>query len=169
MSLSTIFSVSTLFTFVAVTSITVSLNTVLLSPFWLCRRAAQFAARLIDPLNAPAGKVESASSGAHSCAICSSDRSRQSYRVGRNPPAGSAAGYIRFGSGSTRLSDTQRNALEMAAGEGDHIFVLVDGELFHLFREIPQANDIGLPRQHFSLMFRNTSDTDLLDKLPQDR
>ena len=37
----------------------------------------------------------------------------------------------------------------MAAGEGDHIFVLVDGELFHLFREIPQTNDIGLPRQHF--------------------
>ncbi len=37
----------------------------------------------------------------------------------------------------------------MTAGERDHIFVLVDGELFHLFREIPQANDIGLPRQHF--------------------
>ncbi len=37
----------------------------------------------------------------------------------------------------------------MAAGERDHVFVLVDGELFHLFREIPQADDIGLPRQHF--------------------
>ncbi|MPN05545.1 hypothetical protein SDC9_152796 [bioreactor metagenome] len=32
----------------------------------------------------------------------------------------------------------------MAAGEGDHIFIPVDGEIFHLFREVPQANDVRL-------------------------
>ena len=37
----------------------------------------------------------------------------------------------------------------MAAGEGDHILLRIDGEILHLFGEIPQADDIRLPRQHF--------------------
>ena len=37
----------------------------------------------------------------------------------------------------------------MATREGNHVFLLVDGELFHLFREFPQADDIRLPRQCF--------------------
>ena len=36
----------------------------------------------------------------------------------------------------------------MAAGEGDHAFLRVHGEVFHLFREVPQADDVRLPGQH---------------------
>ena len=39
----------------------------------------------------------------------------------------------------------------MAAGEGNHILLRIDGEILHLFGEIPQADDIRLPRQHFFL------------------
>ncbi len=37
----------------------------------------------------------------------------------------------------------------MAPGKRDHVFVPIDGKIFYLFREIPQANDIRLHRQHF--------------------
>ena len=37
----------------------------------------------------------------------------------------------------------------MATGEGNHVFLGVDREGFHLFREIPQTDDVGLPGQHF--------------------
>ncbi|MNS90945.1 hypothetical protein D3C72_1250170 [compost metagenome] len=36
----------------------------------------------------------------------------------------------------------------MAAREGNHVFLLVDGEIFHLFREIPQADHVRFPRQN---------------------
>ncbi len=49
-----------------------------------------------------------------------------------------------------RNAQQQRQA-EMTAGEGNHIFILVDGEFLHLFREVPQANDIWLPREDFLL------------------
>jgi hypothetical protein len=39
----------------------------------------------------------------------------------------------------------------MAAGEGNHVFILIDGEVFHLFREVPQADDIRLPGEDFFL------------------
>ncbi len=40
---------------------------------------------------------------------------------------------------------------EMAAGERDHFFILIDGEVFYLFREVPQTNDIRLPGEDFFL------------------
>ncbi|MNS79495.1 hypothetical protein D3C72_1131510 [compost metagenome] len=36
----------------------------------------------------------------------------------------------------------------MAAREGNHVFLLVDGEILHLFREIPQSDHVRFPRQN---------------------
>ncbi len=45
----------------------------------------------------------------------------------------------------------QQRQTEVAPGEGHHIFLAVDGEIFQLFREIPQADNVRFPRQHFVL------------------
>ncbi len=39
----------------------------------------------------------------------------------------------------------------MAAGERDHFFILIDGEIFNRFREVPQTDDIRLPCEDFFL------------------
>ena len=41
----------------------------------------------------------------------------------------------------------QQRQTEMAAGEGDHVLLRVDGEVFNLFREVPQADHVGFPGQ----------------------
>ena len=43
----------------------------------------------------------------------------------------------------------QQRQTEMAAGESDHIFLRVDGEILHFFGEIPQADHVRLPCQDF--------------------
>ncbi len=45
----------------------------------------------------------------------------------------------------------QQRQTEVAPGERHHAFLAVDGEIFQLFREIPQADNVRFPRQHFFL------------------
>ncbi len=76
----------------------------------------------------------------------------------------SGAEYSLSGSGSTRLSEP---ATAAANGNGyprrQSCFSAVDGELFHLFREFPQADDIRLHANVFSLILRKISDIDCPD------
>ncbi len=45
----------------------------------------------------------------------------------------------------------QQRQTEVAAREGNGVFIPIDGEVLHLFREVPQADDVWFPGENFFL------------------